>query len=85
MNGDQGDYDNDDIGNACDNCLFTPNPSQINSDGDASGDMCDNDDDNDEHSKCNYQTTQTLIDKANNATQLALFSKKIAMHCVCPL
>ena len=35
------DGDGDGIGNACDNCVSTPNASQANSDGDLLGDACD--------------------------------------------
>jgi hypothetical protein len=52
-NADQADTDDDGLGNACDNCPETPNPNQTNTDvivnppGDALGDVCDPDDDND--------------------------------------
>jgi hypothetical protein len=36
------DSDNDTIANACDNCRFTPNPSQLDDDNDAVGNKCDN-------------------------------------------
>jgi hypothetical protein len=42
-----GDTDQDGIVNASDNCPTTYNPEQINTDGDAQGDACDSDDDND--------------------------------------
>ena len=41
------DADRDGIGNAEDNCDFAVNPDQANYDGDAEGDACDADDDND--------------------------------------
>ena len=40
----QGDFDNDGIGNACDNCYSVYNPDQIDRDGDGEGDACDPDD-----------------------------------------
>jgi len=41
------DSDNDGITDDIDNCLSTPNPDQLDTDGDGSGDACDSDDDND--------------------------------------
>ena len=41
------DVDADGIPNTADNCPNTPNPLQENNDGDAQGDACDSDDDND--------------------------------------
>ena len=41
------DLDQDGIVNSEDNCMRTPNPSQLNSDDDNQGDACDPDDDND--------------------------------------
>ena len=41
------DDDNDTIPNSEDNCPNTPNTDQLNNDGDAEGDVCDDDDDND--------------------------------------
>jgi len=42
-----GDNDGDGIEDANDNCPSDPNPSQLNSDGDAFGNACDSDKDND--------------------------------------
>ena len=41
------DEDGDGIGNEIDNCPFVPNAAKTNYDGDAKGDVCDEDDDND--------------------------------------
>lgn len=41
------DADGDGIPDNVDNCINTPNPLQENNDGDAFGDVCDSDDDND--------------------------------------
>ncbi len=41
------DYDEDGVDNDTDNCIFAPNPSQLNFDSDSEGDACDLDDDND--------------------------------------
>ncbi len=41
------DIDDDMVTNDVDNCLTTPNPMQVNTDGDADGDACDEDLDND--------------------------------------
>jgi alpha-tubulin suppressor-like RCC1 family protein len=41
------DTDSDGIGNNTDNCVSVSNTDQLNTDGDAQGDVCDNDDDND--------------------------------------
>lgn len=41
------DSDNDGITDDVDNCLSTPNPDQLDTDGDGAGDACDSDDDND--------------------------------------
>jgi hypothetical protein len=38
------DSDSDGVFNACDNCLFTRNPSQSDFDADGQGDVCDQDD-----------------------------------------
>jgi hypothetical protein len=35
------DDDNDQVPNDCDNCIFTPNPTQTDTDGDTLGDACD--------------------------------------------
>jgi len=43
----EADSDGDGIKDGVDNCPFDANPSQLNSDGDAGGDVCDPDDDND--------------------------------------
>ncbi len=42
-----GDTDNDGIDNLIDNCVAVSNADQLNADGDAEGDACDSDDDND--------------------------------------
>ena len=42
-----GDSDDDDVGDAEDNCPLVLNSDQVDTDGDASGDVCDLDDDND--------------------------------------
>ena len=44
---DAGDPDGDTVPTLTDNCPLTPNPGQENADGDANGNACDNDDDND--------------------------------------
>lgn len=44
----QQDLDEDDSPNGIDNCVSVFNPRQTDTDGDSSGDACDNDDDNDE-------------------------------------
>jgi len=41
------DTDRDGKANTIDNCVFDANPTQVNTDGDGSGDACDPDDDND--------------------------------------
>lgn len=41
------DEDGDGVGDEVDNCPFVANPTQANHDGDAFGDLCDADDDND--------------------------------------
>jgi hypothetical protein len=41
------DADGDTVPNAADNCVNNANPAQTNTDGDALGDACDSDDDND--------------------------------------
>ena len=40
-NPDQGDFDNDGVGDVCDNCPQAPNNSQRDSDGDGVGDACE--------------------------------------------
>ncbi len=44
---DDTDTDGDGIDNYLDNCIQTPNPDQLDTDGDGIGDVCDDDDDND--------------------------------------
>ena len=46
-NNDQTDSDEDEVGDACDNCPSAWNPQQENNDDDVHGDVCDDDDDND--------------------------------------
>jgi gliding motility-associated-like protein len=46
-NVDDTDSDGDGIDNYLDNCILTPNPDQLDTDGDGIGDVCDDDDDND--------------------------------------
>ena len=41
------DFDDDGIGDNADNCMMIANGNQLNTDGDADGDACDYDDDND--------------------------------------
>jgi hypothetical protein len=41
------DIDHDGVFEPCDNCSETPNPDQLDFDGDATGDACDTDDDQD--------------------------------------
>jgi DNA-binding beta-propeller fold protein YncE len=41
------DTDGDGANDGLDNCLFAPNPNQLNTDGDDFGNACDDDDDND--------------------------------------
>ena len=43
----ENDQDADGIGDSVDNCVSVANPNQTNTDGDAQGDACDPDDDND--------------------------------------
>ena len=44
---DADDLDRDGVATAADNCPLLPNPDQADCDGDAQGDVCDEDDDND--------------------------------------
>ena len=46
-NADQGDADNDGVGDLCDNCLQIANSDQLDADSDETGDACDNDIDGD--------------------------------------
>lgn len=50
------DTDGDGVPDGTDNCPLTPNPDQANNDGDAQGDVCDSDDDNDGQSDVNEIT-----------------------------
>jgi len=54
------DYDDDGIGDNSDNCMLVANNDQTNTDGDAEGNECDLDDDND-----GFTDEQELIDGTN--------------------
>lgn len=49
------DSDGDTVGNACDTCPNTPDPTNLDTDEDGNGDVCDSDDDND---GCSDRTDQ---------------------------
>lgn len=46
------DQDGDGVSDNCDNCMYMYNPKQENNDGDNTGDVCDEDIDNDGKGKC---------------------------------
>ena len=48
----QWNYDNDTLGDACDNCVFITNPLQENSDNDGAGRECDANDNDTSVGKC---------------------------------
>ena len=59
------DQDGDGIEDACDNCIYSQNTNQQNSDDDITGDVCDVDDDNDGTGELPSSNMKSVISTAH--------------------
>ncbi len=77
FNPEQGDSDDDRIGDVCDNCQSEYNPSQLDTDGDTMGNECDVDDDAD--SICDAGPGLTELQPQNLALNKAITASNFAL------